>query len=250
MATILIPIPSTDFDPTETAVPWRVLVDRGHMVRFATPDACPGRADERMLTGRGLGPLKRVLMADVNARKAYAAMIQDSEFTSPLTWEQAGATAYDALLLPGGHAPGMRPYLESKPLQELIVASFDRRALVAAICHGVLLAARARRADGKSVLWGRRTTALLHRMELTAWALTRLWLGDYYRTYPVSVQQEVTSLLADPADFNVGPSGHRRDSLDQLDAGFVLRDDNYLSARWPGDAHRFAVEIDTALRGV
>ena len=42
MATVLIPIPSEDFDPTETGVPWKILGAQGHTVRFATPDAGPG----------------------------------------------------------------------------------------------------------------------------------------------------------------------------------------------------------------
>ena len=54
MARVLIPIPRRDFDPTETAVPWRVLTERGHEVVFATPDGSAGRADELMLTGEGL----------------------------------------------------------------------------------------------------------------------------------------------------------------------------------------------------
>lgn len=47
MATILVPIPATDFDPTETAVPWRILAALGHRLVFATPDGAPGRADPR-----------------------------------------------------------------------------------------------------------------------------------------------------------------------------------------------------------
>jgi putative intracellular protease/amidase len=53
MPTVLVPIPTADFDPTETAVPWKVLRARGIDVVFATPDGKPGRADARMLTGRG-----------------------------------------------------------------------------------------------------------------------------------------------------------------------------------------------------
>ena len=36
MARILIPLPDTDFDTTEVAVPWQLLVDAGHEVIFAT----------------------------------------------------------------------------------------------------------------------------------------------------------------------------------------------------------------------
>jgi len=54
MARVLLPLPARDFDPSEAAVGWRVLVDAGHEVRFATPDGRPAVADEIMLTGRGL----------------------------------------------------------------------------------------------------------------------------------------------------------------------------------------------------
>ena len=36
---VLIPLPDRDFDPTEVAVPWRVLCDAGHQVVFATERA-------------------------------------------------------------------------------------------------------------------------------------------------------------------------------------------------------------------
>jgi hypothetical protein len=56
MATVLLPLPSLDFDPTEVAVSWSVLRGRGHRVLFATPDGSPARADDLMVSGRGLDP--------------------------------------------------------------------------------------------------------------------------------------------------------------------------------------------------
>jgi protease I len=84
-------------------------------------------------------------------------------------------------------------------------------------------------------------------MELIAWRLTRLYLGDYYRTYPTTVEDEVRSALAHPEDFVRGRLPLRRDSTARLDLGFTVRDENYLSARWPGDAHRFAAEFATMI---
>src|SRR5437763_17194714 len=55
IATVLVPIPDRDFDPTETGVPWRTLRQRDHHVVFATPDGKVARADPRMVTGEGLG---------------------------------------------------------------------------------------------------------------------------------------------------------------------------------------------------
>jgi len=168
MATVLMPIPSREFDPTETAVPWKALTQLGHEVIFATPDGKPGAADERMLTGAGLGIWKPFLIADANGREAYAQMAQCPAFRQPRAYAAVGAADFSALMLPGGHAPGMKPYLESPTLQSLVVATFAAAKPVGAICHGVLLAARSRGADGRSVLFGRKTTALTRRLELTA----------------------------------------------------------------------------------
>ena len=243
MPTVLVPIPTADFDPTEAAVPWKMLRARGIAVVFATPDGNPGQADARILTGRGLCVLAPMLQADANGRQAYAEMAASPEFLHPITHAQARITDVHGLLLPGGHAPGMKPYLESTQLQSLVAAAFAARLPVGAICHGVVLAARSRDAGGRSVLYGRKTTALTKPMELTAWSLTRAWLGDYYRTYPTTVEDEVTASLAAPGDFMRGPMTTRRDSADRLETGFTVRDGQYLSARWPGDAHRFATEF-------
>jgi protease I len=247
MATVLVPLPQRDFDPTETGVPWRVLTERGHRVVFATPDGAPGVADRRMVTGAGLGPLAALLSADARGRAAHAAMIASAGFRQPIRHDEIDPGGFDALLLPGGHAKGMRPYLESARLQGVVAQCFAAQKPVGAICHGILLAARSRDAAGRSVLHGRKTTALPKRMELGAWALTCLWLGDYYRTYPMTVEDEVRALLADPADFRRGPGGFRRDAPGRLEAGFSVRDGNYLSARWPGDAHRFAHDLAAML---
>jgi protease I len=247
MATILIPLPNTDFDPTESAVPWRVLTTAGHTVVFATPDGEPGAADPIMVTGKGLGLLAPLLMADANGRAAYAAMQASAAFQKPLRYADLRCANFDALLLPGGHAPGMRPYLESAALQTLVVEFFASSKPVAAICHGVLLAARSRKANGQSVLHGRKTTALTKMLELSGWALTCAWMGSYYRTYPQVLQDEVCGTLAQPGDFVPGPTATTRDSPSNLAPGFVVQDGNYLSARWPGDAHRFAAEFATML---
>ncbi|MGM9479679.1 type 1 glutamine amidotransferase domain-containing protein [Roseateles sp. NT4] len=243
MARILIPLPAQDYDPSEAAIPWKLLTARGHSFCFATPDGRPAQADPRMLDGNGLGVWKGVLRADANAREAHAAMVQSEAFRQPLRYDAIDASTVDALLLPGGHAPGMKAYLESARLQALIAAHFAADKPVAAICHGVLLAARSKRADGKSVLHGRRTTGLTKQQEMTAWLMTAAWLGSYYRTYPTPLQTEVESLLARPQDFDVGPPALLRDDPDHLGRGFSLRDGNYLSARWPGDAHGWALKF-------
>ena len=276
MARVLILLPARDFDPSEAAVSWQVLVNAGHVVCFATPDGRPAVADDMMVTGQGLDlwgaipllrnlPLIGLLMrANRDARKAYAGMIADSNYAAPQRWDAVDVSTFDGLLLPGGHrARGMRAYLESETLQHHVVSFFEVKRPVAAICHGVLLAARSvSKRTGRSVLYGYRTTALTWALERSAWRVarvTRFWDPDYYRTYLeqdeqpdgfMSVQQEVTRALARPDDFMDVPktdpdyrrktSGLQRDTLADPRPAFVVRDRNYVSARWPGDAHTFA----------
>ncbi|HEY2059337.1 MAG TPA: type 1 glutamine amidotransferase domain-containing protein, partial [Amycolatopsis sp.] len=182
VANVLIPVPARDSDPSEVAVTWRVLTGAGHTVRFATPTGAPAVCDELMVTGRGLDPwgrvpglrrlvvLGRVLRADAVARAAHHALLDDPAWRKPLAWKEItldGTEAVDGLVLPGGHrARGMREYLESPVLQGLVVDAFRRGLPVGAICHGVLLAARSvDPATGRSVLHGRRTTALTWQLE-------------------------------------------------------------------------------------
>jgi putative intracellular protease/amidase len=239
MAVILIPLPRCDFDPTESGVPWRLLRGQGHRIVFATPDGQPGEADPKTLNGQGLGPFAALLRADANGASAYEDMRRSREFQHPIPYQDIRGAQVDALLLPGGHAPGMRPYLESAWLQLLIAEMFEQGRPVGAICHGVLLVARSRNRTGRSVLHGRTTTGLTRSMELCGWALTRFTVGEYYRTYPTTVEDEVRSVLARPDDFVRGPFAWRRDTPTRLDHGFAVRDGSYVSARWPGDAHYF-----------
>ncbi|QDK38749.1 type 1 glutamine amidotransferase domain-containing protein [Bdellovibrio sp. NC01] len=237
---ILMPLPSRDFDPTETAIPWQTLTRSTTQVYFATPDGKVSQCDQRMLYGYGLGFLSSFLIADKNAQSAYRAMEASPEFQSPMKWSDIRSEDFDGLLLPGGHAPGMKEYLESEFLQNVVCSFFEMQKPVGAICHGVVLAARSRNKNGQSVLSGKKTTSLLAVQELLAWGLTCLWLGNYYRTYSQTVEAEVRQSLKSSADFVKGPAPLLRDSLAHMDRGFALTDGNYISARWPGDAHVFS----------
>jgi putative intracellular protease/amidase len=276
-ARVLILLPQRDFDPSEVAVAWKILKEEGHRVMFATPEGQAASADPLMLSGEGLDlwsnfPVLRkikclglVLRANADARRAYAEMQKDMEFQRPLTYAALRVGDYDGLLLPGGHwARGMRQFLEDSLLQRFVGDFFDADKPVAAICHGVVLAARSKSVrTGRSVLHGRKTTALTWKLEKAAWSAMkyfgRVWNPDYYRTYteldsePLgfrSVQAEVTRALESPAHFCDVPDDavHRfrktaglfRDGPGDTRPAFVVRDGQYVSARWPGDVHSFA----------
>ena len=240
MARVLCPLPDRDFDTTEVAVPWHVLRRAGHEIVFATERAGTVPAcDPRLLSGVLFGQLG----AAADAKALYAQLVDDAAFRAPLAWDALRVADHDALLLPGGHAPGMRQYLGSSALQAQIAAFWALGRPVAAICHGVLALARSiDPATGKSVLASSKTTCLPKYMERTAYFITAWKLGGYYRTYPAYVEDEVKAALGNAeAQFVRGPRTLTdRDRDDDGHAGFVVEDGRYVSARWPGDAWTFA----------
>ncbi|MFD4599436.1 type 1 glutamine amidotransferase domain-containing protein [Streptomyces sp. NPDC058464] len=237
---VLIPLPDRDFDVTEVAVPWRELTRAGHQVVFATERAgTRPAADPRLLTGVLFGQLG----AADEPRRFYEQLTAAPEFTATVAWADLDVTGFDGLVLPGGHAPGMRQYLGSPELREQVRTFWALGRPVGAICHGVLVLARTRdQATGHSVLHGRRTTCLPKYMERTAYFTTAWRLGRYYRTYPAYVEDEVRAALAAPAGrFERGPRElTRRGTASDDTHAFVVEDGAYLSARWPGDAYLFA----------
>jgi putative intracellular protease/amidase len=235
---VLMPLPDHDFDVTEVAVPWRILTAAGHQVTFATERAgTVPAADPRLLTGVLFGQLG----AADEPKHFYRQLADSEDFRRTISWNDIVPADFDGLILPGGHAPGMRQYLSARVLQEKAGQFWGLGRPVGAICHGVLVLARTTDpGTGRSVLADRRTTCLPKYMERGAYLLTAWRLGRYYRTYPAYVQDEVTAALADPAQFERGPrvlTAHGTATDDS--AAFVAEDRNYLSARWPGDAYLF-----------
>ena len=236
---VLIPLTDRDFDTTEVAVPWHYLTTAGHEVVFATEHGgVAPECDPRLLTGVLFGRLG----AEPEPVAMYRSMSAAPEYRHPASWSQAAPADFDGLVLPGGHAPGMRQYLGSAVLRDKVAEFWALERPVGAICHGVLVLARTiDPTTGRSVIAQRFTTCLPKYMERAAWMVTAWKLGSYYRTYPAYVQDEVTVALHDPSRFVRGPfTLSRRGTAMSDSAAFAVRDGNYVSARWPGDAYLFA----------
>jgi len=275
--TVLIPLPSTHFDPTHVVVCWQVLRAAGIRVEFATRDGLPSAADQLMLNGEGLDfwgglPLLRhikllglLLRADSKVRRGYQQLLEEKSYLKPHKFSRLRGSDFNGLVLSGGHrGKDMQEYMEDPVLLGFIGDFFAADRPVAAISHGVLLAARSKRTDGRSALYGRKTTTLPWSMERDAWNLTRflgrVWEPNYYRTYVElpgepegyrGVEAEVTRALARPTDFLSvtqdvpdyfrKATGLYRDTLKDSRPAWVVCDGNYISARWAGDAHTFAL---------
>src|SRR5690606_26918947 len=98
MVRILFPLPNRGFDPTETSVPWKALINAGHEVVFATPDGRPSAADPRILSGRGFGPFRPWLRARPHARELYAQMEASEAFRDPLPYAALEGDDFDGMV--------------------------------------------------------------------------------------------------------------------------------------------------------
>lgn len=242
---ILVALPDRDFDTTEVAVPWRLLTDRGHEIVFATQGGggVP-RCDQKLLDGVLFGKLG----AEPEPISFYEEMTEDAAFRDPVRWGEVEPAEFDGLLLPGGHAQGMRQYLDDEDLQAKVADFWALERPVGAICHGVIVLARSTDpSSGRSVIAARRTTCLPKYMERGGFLLTAWKLGRYYRTYRAYVEDEVIAALDQPGGFERGPRTTKRGTLADDSPAFVVQDGNYLPARWPGDAYLFAKRFDRML---
>jgi putative intracellular protease/amidase len=234
---VLIPIPDNDFDLTEVSVPWKHFLDNGIEVTFSTENGKVAKTDPLLITGVIFGKLG----AKPEVIKIYSELEKNSNFLNPITYNEIRPEDYDALLLPGGHAKGMRQYLESQILQDKVRGFFTAKKIIAAICHGpVVLARTLDPATGLSVIYGKKLTALTKKLEMTAYYLTFWKLGRYYRTYPAYVEDEISNILEKKSDFQKGGS---------MNTPFVVEDGNLITARWPGDAVEFAIRVEKKLNG-
>ncbi len=239
---VLIPLPSNGCDPSEVGIPWKLMNEVGIEVVFATPKGAKATTDPIMLTGEKLGIWKSVLPARKDAVEAYLEMEKTAAFANPIKYTGINEHDFDAIYLPGGHDKPVKEYLESELLQKSIADFFVAKKPVGAICHGVVLVARSKnKASGKSVIYNYKTTSLLKSQEMMGYYMTRLWMKDYYLTYPeITVEDEVKSNLSDKSNFVRGATPLLRDTPQNLRRGFYVRDQNYVSARWPGDLYSFS----------
>jgi putative intracellular protease/amidase len=235
MKKILIPLPDLDFDLTEVAVPWKLLSQKKHNITFATENGNRAYCDPQLITGVIFGQLG----AEKEAIAFYKELETKPEFLQPIKYIDINSEEFDLLLLPGGHAKGMKQYLESKALQQKVLRFFQLNKLIGSICHGSIVLARTiDPSTGKSVVHNRKLTGLTKFLERIAYYITFWKLGKYYRTYPAYVQDEVEDCLNDKGNFKTGGNQFKP---------YVCVDANLITARWPKDAYLFAETLISKL---
>src|ERR1700733_11187828 len=185
---VVMPLPDRDFDTTESAMTWAALVGAGCQVDFATENGAVAACD-RFLVGKGW---RYSFPASDEAVRAYRRMERHPRFQNPIRYQDIDVTEYDGIHFSGGHSPGMKQYLESGVLHHQVPVFLAARKTIGAICHGVLVLARAvDTTTGRSVLDGRVVTTLTKPIERMALRKTWYRVGRRYRTYPTYTEDEV-----------------------------------------------------------
>jgi putative intracellular protease/amidase len=127
---------STGFYLNEAMQPVKMLIDAGHEITFTTPTGRAPTLDKGSINAMFFG-------GDDKALQAYKNLLDKLAVTSPTESpvislnrvEQIGYDHFDAVLVPGGHAP-MQDLLTSKELGKLLVHFHNHKKPTALICHG------------------------------------------------------------------------------------------------------------------
>jgi len=142
----------TGYWAEEVAASHRVLTEAGVTVDIATPGGVRPTVDEISLDERG-----GVAAADAAEHRAYLDTIAE-QLASPLVLADVRPDEYDAIYLPGGHAP-MADLVQDADLGRLLIAANTGGATVAALCHGVAGLLSASAPDGTFAYAGRALTS-------------------------------------------------------------------------------------------
>jgi len=126
----------TGFYANELMQPVKKLLDAGHTVTFATPlGKAPtldrGSVDKMYFSNDEASLQQHLAMLD----KLQLTSVNNSPVISLARVEQGGYDRFDAVYIPGGHAP-MQDLLYSAPLGRLLTSFHQQGKPTALVCHG------------------------------------------------------------------------------------------------------------------
>jgi putative intracellular protease/amidase len=131
----------------ELAVLYYQLVDAGAAVEIATPKGGALAFDP--------GSLKPAGENDASVERFLADPAAQARARATLVAAAVDASAFDAVFFPGGHGAMWDLPLDAG-VTRAVEAAFAGGALIASVCHGGAGLVSARRADGRSIVEGRR----------------------------------------------------------------------------------------------
>jgi putative intracellular protease/amidase len=203
----------------ELTTPYYALVDAGFEVVLASPlggtppfaaGSVKGAPEENE------GSVKRFL-------NDSAAMAQ---FNATHTTASVNAADYSAVFLPGGHGT-MWDTATDDATAKLVADAFDAGKPTAAVCHGPAGLVNALRADGKSILFGKKVNAFTNEEETAA---------DLMDVVPFHLETRIREL---GGMFESGPMWQP----------YAVRDGNLITGQNPQSSALVASHVVAALQG-
>ena len=155
----------TGFYLNELTQPVRMLMEAGHTITFATPKGNAPTLDQNSVDAM-------YFKGDAAALKANLAFLDKLGLTSahksPVVSlsrvEQAGYERYDAVFIPGGHAP-MQDLISSPQLGKLLASFHQAGKPTALVCHGPAALLSAKSGTAKWIYDGYRMTVISNQEE-------------------------------------------------------------------------------------
>ncbi|MGJ7900994.1 type 1 glutamine amidotransferase domain-containing protein [Lysobacter sp. 1R34A] len=126
----------TGFYLNELMQPVKLLLDAGHRITFATPTGQAPTVDAKSVDPMYFGNDAADLQAHQNLlERLKLTSRENSPVLSLARIEQLGYGRFDAVYIPGGHAP-MQDLLKSPALGRLLADFHARNKTTALVCHG------------------------------------------------------------------------------------------------------------------
>jgi putative intracellular protease/amidase len=131
----------------ELAVPYYALLDAGFTVDIASPAGGQVPMDPGSMKPAGSNvPAVERFLTDAEAMRKSATTVSASS---------VNAATYDAVFFPGGHGT-MWDLPTDAGVTTAVEAAFAAGKIIASVCHGAAGLVTAKRADGKSIVAGKR----------------------------------------------------------------------------------------------
>lgn len=171
---------STGFYLNELLQPVKLLMDAGHQVTFATPEGKAPTLDQSSADAMYFN-------GDAAVLKEYLGLLEKLQITSSTQSpvislsrvEQIGYARFDAVYIPGGHAP-MQDLLRSAALGRLLTNFHQNGKTTALVCHGPIALL--------STLSN--SSAFVQQMETRNRASSAKWIYAGYRMTVISNKEE------------------------------------------------------------
>jgi putative intracellular protease/amidase len=131
----------------ELATPYYLLIDQGVNIDFVSPlgGAAPIDPGSVKPSGQNHADVERMLNDKTLQEKLQTTTSADT----------LNCNGYDGVFFPGGHGT-MWDLPTSDGIKQIVEALFANYKIIAAVCHGAAGLVSAKRADGKSILFGKR----------------------------------------------------------------------------------------------